>query len=151
MSPSNRITQLYSHTPDSPSTTRKGYGGGILTLLHTGFASISKPLYVLAIFISNQAIRFFGSLDNFFTEQGRQPWVPTLYLQDQVSVFMSPSDKLAWSYLQASPLFDTYVSQDYGWGNLTGLHLRFNSANKPRTYWLAAVVYTQTTRSLWVK
>jgi hypothetical protein len=72
-------------------------------------------------------LHFFAFGDsNFLTEQGRQPCVQPPNMEDQVPVFMSPSDRVAQLYPQApgSLLIAFHVSQGYGGGILTRIHMR---------------------------
>jgi hypothetical protein len=57
--------------------------------------------------------------------QGRPPCVQTPNLEDQVLVFMSPSDRVAQLYPQApvSLFVAFYDSQGYGGGILIRLHM----------------------------
>jgi hypothetical protein len=68
---------------------------------------------------------FFESRNTiFFTEQGRQPCVQPPNLEDQISVFMSPSDRVVQLYPQApgSLFVAFYDSRGYGGGILTRPH-----------------------------
>jgi hypothetical protein len=70
-----------------------------------------------------------------FTEQGRQPCAqPPPNLEDQVSLFISPSDRMAQLYPRAPGSFFVafYDSQGYGGGILTRLHTGSDNISNPK-------------------
>jgi hypothetical protein len=66
----------------------------------------------------------FGFRNNNFYRSRSSSLRPSLNLEDQVSVFMSPSDRVAQVYPQALGSLSAafYDSQGYGGGILTNLH-----------------------------
>jgi hypothetical protein len=77
--------------------------------------------------IRPSGFHFFGFRNNNFFLQSKVVSLESKpNLEDQVSVFTSPSDRVAQLYPQAlgSYLFAFYYSQGYGGGILTLLHIR---------------------------
>jgi hypothetical protein len=88
------------------------------------FLSHNLPQKILRDFIRS-SLRFFGFRNNVFSYTARSLALrPNPNLEDQVSVFMSPSDRVAQLYPKArgSPFVAFYDSEGHGGDILTLLH-----------------------------
>jgi hypothetical protein len=85
---------------------------------------IGKTSHLRRFWQTASGFHFFGFHDNFFYIVRSSAFCPTPNLEEQVSVFMSPSDRVAQLYPQApgSLFVALYDSPIYDGGILTRLH-----------------------------
>jgi hypothetical protein len=112
MSPSDRVAQIYPQAPGSLFVAfydSQGYGGGILTRLHTGTNRGISPVSplreilkkIIKIFIENNGVPSEIRIERFKnTKSKRVAPMPSGWLKEQYAILFHGKEALIGSLLQ---------------------------------------------------